>query len=118
MRDPVGVAQRELHGRRGAGGDRHHVDRVEVEVVEQRDERVGLRGATGPDRQVRPEIAEARGGDDTPVAREVSRGHQPAVAAVEDAVADQQRLAGAAFGVLDRAERGVITRRSTAARRA
>jgi hypothetical protein len=59
----------------------------------------------GAGRHARAEVAEARRCDDPTVGRQVATGQEPSVAAVEDAVADEQRPAGASFRVLDNAER-------------
>jgi hypothetical protein len=110
MVDPAGMAQGELKGRGCACGEGGHVGAGDLERVQQCGERVGLTGGGGAGRQRRAEVAEPGRGDHPAAGKQVAHRHQRLVAAAENGVDGQQRLAGAAFGVFHRAGRGLDCR--------
>ena len=105
MLDPFRVPQGKLEHRRGAGGDADDVDLGDRERVEQGDEGVGLVRRRRSGWYVRAQVAEPRWSDDAPAREQAAEEHRT-LAALEDAVTDQQRLAGATLGVLDVTESG------------
>ncbi len=97
------MAQRELDRCARARGDPDDVDLVVAEVIEQFGEDVGLGGDRGLGGHHRPEISEAGRDDDPSVRQQVAYRQQSTVAALEDAVAHQDRLTRAACRVFDSA---------------
>lgn len=60
MLDPVGMTNGKLDRSAGAGGNAHRVDLVDIEMVQQRDKRVGLHCTARVLRQRRPEVTTCR----------------------------------------------------------
>ncbi len=104
------VPGRELDGGAGAGRDRDDVDRFEPLMIKRRSERVGLEGASGVGWQRASEIAETRWSDDSLDRGEVLHRRERTVEAVEDAMADQERITSTHLFVLLRSEVRLVNR--------